>query len=225
MQVNSLFVPKGQKREYMSTVANPVVSSVNPLQLAAIASLIAAYLQYRQLAVITETVPNADAQRDAVSNWTINPNSVCFRLLVASPDGTSTPLPNSPVIECKRTGRFALPSIRSYREGNVPNTYVYPGATAFDAALFADMHVLKQNGAYRRAPQSVLAPNVGGMAATVQGQNPQGQAPAPAPDAFAMVPANVGQTEPAPTVSAETGQDTAKLTEEIQGKGKDKGKR
>ena len=205
----------------MSTVATNTLTADAPLlQQLAIASLIGAYLTVRNLVVTATQVPNADAQRDAVSNWKINPASVCFRLI-----GTNgEPLPNSPVIECKRTGRFALPSIRSYREGNVPNTLVYPGQTSFDAALFADMHVLKQSGAYRRAPQSVTAPNVGGMAATVQGQNPSGQAPAPAPDVlsmvFSMVPAPV---EPAPVgISAETGQDTAKLTAEIQGKGKGK---
>ena len=179
----------------MSTVANSVVLG-NANQAASITRLLAMLSQVRgitatALVIATNTVIT-------VSNYVIAGSSIVFNVIGSNGEN----VPNFPPIECKKTGRFALPTIRSYREANVPDLLAYPGNTAFDAALFADSHVLKQSGAFRRAPQSVLAENVGGMAAQVQAQ-----VPVPAP------------VESAPVgISPETGQDAAKLLTEIQGK-------
>ncbi len=171
---------------------------MNPLQLAAISALTATFASVRNLIVTFVTVANTAVP--TVSGYAVNASSVCVQVL--GPEGTA--LADFPLIEVRRTGKFALPSIRSYREANVPNTLLpYPqGMTAFDAALFADSHARKQNGAWlRRSPQAATAAITSAVSAPVP----------TVPDVFSMVPANV---------SAETGKDTAKLTSEIQGKGK-----
>jgi len=132
---------------------------MNPLQVAAMAALVAAFKSHRNLDVEAQVVPNNSVI--TVSGYVINLASVCF--IVGTPATETAPfatLPDFPPIEVKKTGRFALPTIRSYRESNQPNSYeAYPkGVTAFDAALFADSHVRKQNGAWlRRSPQAATA--------------------------------------------------------------------
>lgn len=173
---------------------------MNPLQLAALNGLIAALKSVRNLDAGYVIVPSANVA--TASNYVINPLSVCIQVN----DANGVSLPDFPVIEIRKTGKFALPTIRSYRESAGQNTLLpYPqGATAFDAALFADSHTRKQNGAWlRRSPQAATA------AITAAVGNPATGNPA----ALGTLPVPVG-------VSAETGQDTAKLTAEIQGKAK-----
>ena len=137
---------------------NQAVSYGNPLQTAAITALIAAFAATRSLAVKIAVI--AANTVNTVSGYVIAGTSVVFNVT----DEHGNPLPDFPAIECKRTGKFALPTIRSYKEANVPNTLQpYPnGATAFDAALFADSHVRKQNGAWlRRSPQAATGALVG----------------------------------------------------------------
>ncbi len=165
--------------------------------MAALAALAASFLAVRQLAVTFVQVVNTAVS--TVSGYAVNASSICVNVLGA--DGQV--LPDFPVIEVRRSGKFALPSIRSYKESNSGNTLLpYPnGQTAFDAALFADSHVRKQNGGWlRRAP--LVQANAAVTPATVPPVPPVAQTVPP-------VPANV---------SAETGKDTAKLTAEIQGK-------
>jgi hypothetical protein len=176
---------------------------MNPLQLAAIAGLVAAFKSVRNIDATYKVVPIAETP--TVSAYVINPLSVCIQMQ----DATGVNLPDFPVIELRKTGKPALPSIRSYRESAGQNTLQpYPqGATAFDAALFADSHVRKQGGAWlRRSPQAGTAEMVG----SANKQNPA---------ALASIPVSV--LAPA-GVSAETGQDTGKMLAEIQGKGKGK---
>jgi hypothetical protein len=175
--------------------------SFNTLQDAAVKTLVSAFLTVRNMVVIAKQIDNASVT--TVSSYVINPLSATIRLYSPAvpahdgqPEVPETELAEFPAIEVRKTGKFALPTIRSYKESAGANALLpYPlGQTAFDAALFADSHVRKQGGAWlRRAPQAATAI----IAASVP-------APAPAP---------VG-------VSSETGKDTAKLTQEIQGKRK-----
>ena len=171
---------------------------MNPLQLAAITGLISALKTVRNLDAGYVIVPTASVP--TVSNYVINPLSVCVQVQ----DAAGVNLLDFPVIEIRKTGKFALPSIRSYRESAGQNALQpYPqGATAFDAALYADSHVRKQNGVrLRRCATAAIT------SAVSEGMTAMRQA-----GALALpVPANI---------SAETGQDTVKLTAEIQGKGK-----
>jgi len=140
------------------TQQNQAVSYGNPLQTAAITALIAAFAATRQMAVKIAVI--AANTVNTVSGYVIAGTSIVFNVT----DEQGNLLPDFPAIECKRTGKFALPTIRSYKEANVPNTLqAYPnGATAFDAALFADSHVRKQNGAWlRRSPQAATSALVG----------------------------------------------------------------
>ena len=200
----------------------PAVSIGNPLQASAIVALVSAFLAVRHLIVTIrqENVSevnhlNADSRfRISSPSWTVPANSVAFSLI----GDNGEIVPNTPVFTVSPRGRFALPAVKSYREGNVPNLLAYPGATSFDAALFADSHILKQSGAYRRAPQSVDAGTVGNMAANVAATPDAIQAEIARLTAL-LASKPVAPVSPAPTgISAETGQDTAKLTAEIQGK-------
>ena len=182
----------------MSTATNPVVTLGNANQAASRTRLLALLLQVRGITATALVI--AANTVITVSNYVIAGSSIVFN--VSGTNGEN--VPNFPPIECKRTGKFALPTIRSYREGNVPDSLLpYPkGMTAFDAALFADSHANKQaNGAWLRVNKG----NVGAILAS------EGT-PKPIPaDPFKDVPVPSG-------ISAETGQDTAKLTAEIQGK-------
>jgi hypothetical protein len=178
---------------------------MNPLQLAAITGLISAFKAVRGIDAKFVIIPSANVQ--TVSNYVINPLSVCV-LVSEFFDGTDREIPDYPVIEIRKTGKFALPTIRSYKESAGQNTLLpYPqGNTAFDAALFADSHVRKQNGAWlRRSPQAATAAMTSAIGNPTMG-NPAALASLPVP---VMVPSNI---------SPETGQDTNKLLEEIHGK-------
>lgn len=68
-------------------------------------------------------------------------------------------LPDFPPIEIKKSGRFALPTIRSYNESGTPNNKPYPnGVSAQDAALWGDKHVAKQNGIRIRKDAAQVTP-------------------------------------------------------------------
>lgn len=204
LRVN-MWTPKGKhdlKIPWLDTKKR-IGKLMNPLQLAAITGLIAAFKAVRGLDAKYVIVPNGNVV--TVSNYVINPLSVCV-LISEFFDGTDREIADYPVIEIRKTGKFALPTIRSYRESAGQNTLLpYPqGATAFDAALFADSHTRKQNGAWlRRSPQAATAAMTGAIGNPATGN----------PAALGTLPVPVG-------VSAETGQDTAKLTAEIQGKAK-----
>lgn len=192
-----------------------MVIQMNTLQVSAVAALMYSLREIRGIVAAYLLVPVSEVL--TVSNYTINSASVVIQLTtVGTPETPAENLPDFPLIEVKRTGRFALPTIRSYKEENVPNTLLaYPhGKTAFDAALWADSHVRKQGGAWlRRSPQAATAVITANLAVA-----PAPVAPAPAP---------VPELAPAGT-SAETGQDMTKLMAEIQGigrKGFETGKR
>ena len=192
---------------------------MNTVQSQAVNTLVAAFLTIRELVVTV--VERTIAETPTVSGYVINPLSACFTLM--GPDGQ--PLADFPIIEVRKTGKFALPSIRSYKESGGVNTLLpYPlGATSFDAALFADSHVRKQGGAWlRRSPQAATAAIVG-QVNNVPAPAPESPAPsAPAPEPTdAELEKMTAPVEPAPAgISAETGENTAELMTAIHGKGK-----
>ena len=56
------------------------------------------------------------------------------------------------VISIGRLGGYKMLDIRSYPENGLPSCCRYPGNTAFDAALFGDKYLSKQNMTLRRKP-------------------------------------------------------------------------
>jgi hypothetical protein len=207
-----MWTPKGKhdlKIPWLDTKKR-IGKLMNPLQLAALNGLLASLKTIRGISA--EYTIHANGSFPTVSNYVVNPLSVCFSL---QDDQTHENLPDFPVIEIRKTGKFALPTIRSYRESAGQNTLLpYPqGNTAFDAALFADSHVRKQNGAWlRRSPQAATAAMTAAIAVPSTG-NPATLASLPVP---VLAPTGI---------SPETGQDTGKMLEQMHGTGKEKGKK
>lgn len=91
----------------------------------------------------------------------------------------SIDLPGFPSISIGKSGGFDIPAVKSYPQNGLPNSLAFPGNTALDAALWADLHMVKQSG-----PRKPRTKAVGAIAAPVT----------PVVDAFAMVPAVVEVT-------------------------------
>ena len=125
---------------------------LNPKQAAALTSYLEALKGVRGIKASWKQIPNTDV-RLGHSDWRLNIgpayydpiNSGSVVGLLYGEDGGL--IPGFPAIEIRPGGRLALPAIHSYPEGKAPHALQpHPhGRTAFDAALFADSHIRKQD--------------------------------------------------------------------------------
>ena len=122
---------------------NSALPVLNPAQLSASIELLSKLETVRGIHTNYIVVDSKDVT--TVSNYVIKTGSVCIQL----------DAPSFPALELKKNGKFALPTIRSYKEENVSPTYAYPGKTAFDAAMFADMHAGRQESKTRPVVSAV----------------------------------------------------------------------
>lgn len=121
---------------------------MNLAQSSALTALMAAFLSERQLTPVFVS-QDGGAGIATVSNYAIADSSA---IVVFD-------LPDFPPVEIKKSGKFALPTIRSYQETGTPNLLAYPdGIGAMAAALWGDKHVAKQNGIRLRKVASQANP-------------------------------------------------------------------
>lgn len=49
-----------------------------------------------------------------------------------------------PLVSIGKQGGYGLPDVKSYPENGKPSNHAFPGNSALDAALWGDMHVVRQ---------------------------------------------------------------------------------
>lgn len=67
-------------------------------------------------------------------------------------------LPGFPLVSIGKQGGYGLPEIKSYPENGKPANHAFPGNTALDAVLFADMHLIRQSSPKPRKASTQTAP-------------------------------------------------------------------